>query len=44
VVFITLEDEASYTARRRPKTPKVVMRYGKVCKGPLCLRKERNKN
>jgi hypothetical protein len=31
-------------ARRRSRAPKYVVSLGKVCKGPLHLRKERNKS
>jgi hypothetical protein len=30
--------------RRRPKAPKRVVSFGKVCEGPLRLRKERSKS
>ncbi len=42
MVFVTLGGEASYTARRHPRAHKVVMSRGKVCEGPLRLRKEKN--
>jgi hypothetical protein len=31
-------------ARCRPRAPKHVVSFGKVCEGPLCLRKERRKS
>jgi hypothetical protein len=44
VAFVTLVGEASYTARHHARAPKVVVSRGKVCKGPLYLRKERSKS
>jgi hypothetical protein len=44
MTFVTLGGEASYMARRHPRAPKVVVSRVNVCKGPLCLRKERSKS
>jgi hypothetical protein len=40
--FVTPAGEASLMARHRPRAPKHVVSLGKVCEGPLHLRKERS--
>jgi hypothetical protein len=44
VAFVTLRGGAYLKVRRRPRAPKRVVSLGKICEGPLRLRKERSKS
>jgi hypothetical protein len=41
--FVTLGGQASWTSKRHPRAPKLVVRLRKVCESSLRLRKERIK-
>jgi hypothetical protein len=44
VAFVTLGREASYTAKRHPRAPKILVSREKVYENPLHLCKERRKS